>query len=66
MYQLYLRRSLDRPPLGVRLRVRHIQRQVSGFDCSYPTVGAKSPQNIDSEAIPNDDIAIHCPEYQKI
>jgi hypothetical protein len=46
---------------------RHMfaQREVSGFDCSYPTIGSKLIQNIDSELISDDeDIAARCPKYR--
>jgi hypothetical protein len=46
---------------------RHIrsQLQVCGFDCSYPSIGSKSNQNIDADLVMDDEaIAAQCPKYQ--
>jgi hypothetical protein len=40
------------------------QRQVSGFDCSYPIIGSKLNHNIDSELISDENIAVNCPKYR--
>jgi hypothetical protein len=47
---------IDRHTLG--------QQQTSGFDCCYPNIGLKSPQNIDVDVIGDQSTAAHCPNYQ--
>jgi hypothetical protein len=43
------------------------QHQVSGFDCSYPSIGSKLDWKIDSKLVlDNENIARCCPKYQSI
>jgi hypothetical protein len=40
------------------------QRQVYGFDCSYPIFGSKLSPKIDTKLITDDEIANSCQKYQ--